>query len=364
MTLSSESHAACRIIDANANRSQEGLRVVEDFARFGLNDSYLATEYKELRHQLAEVLAMLPSDELTASRDTLGDVGTEIEATCEYERANLYQVALASQKRVEQALRCIEEYSKTLQPDIARRVEQIRYRLYSVGKAICTVAASQSSLTDRRLYVLLDGCESEAAFSELACEICATGADIIQLRDKQLSDRELVARGRLLREITKETETLFIVNDRPDIAAIVRADGVHVGQDELAVNEARSIVGANCLVGVSTHSIEQARQAVLDGANYIGCGPTFPSRTKDFDKFPGLEFLEAVAKEFSLPAFAIGGITLDNLQEVLQVGIQRIAVGNCVTAAESPKDMIQRLATAICDADLLNNSSPNAIANP
>jgi thiamine-phosphate pyrophosphorylase len=93
---------------------------------------------------------------------------------------------------------------------------------------------------------------------------------------------------------------------------LCRADGVHVGQEELTIRDVRQIVGPEMLVGVSTHSIEQARQAVLDGASYLGCGPTFPSETKHFDHFPGLDFLRQVAAEISLPAFAIGGITLEH----------------------------------------------------
>ena len=104
----------------------------------------------------------------------------------------------------------------------------------------------------------------------------------------------MLDRARLLaRTDGRNRETLFIVNDRPDLAALARADGVHVGQEELSVKDARSIVGPEMLVGVSTHSIEQARQAVLDGANYIGVGPTFPSGTKQFEQFPGVELLRA-----------------------------------------------------------------------
>ena len=94
-----------------------------------------------------------------------------------------------------------------------------------------------------------------------------------------------------LRELTRGTDTLFIMNDRPDLAALCHADGVHLGQEDLSVKDARAIVGPDALIGVSTHTIEQARQAVLDGANYIGVGPTFPSGTKQFEKFPGLDFL-------------------------------------------------------------------------
>jgi thiamine-phosphate pyrophosphorylase len=141
------------------------------------------------------------------------------------------------------------------------------------------------------------------------------------------------------------------VNDRPDIAVLSQADGVHVGQEELEVRDARRIIGPDRLVGVSTHSIEQACQAVSDGADYIGCGPTFPSGTKDFDHFPGLDFLRQVAAEISLPAFAIGGITLDNLSQVLHTGFARIAVSGAITnSADPPAHVRSFLAALGCGA--------------
>ena len=346
MATNSDTNAAFRIIDANTNRSLEGLRVVEDFARFALNDKYLATQYKGLRHELASVLAQLPQLPLIAARHTPGDVGTQITAPDEYARENALGVALASQKRIEQALRCIEEYAKTIVPELATHVEQLRYRIYTLGKAIVATAASRAYLADKTLYVLIDGGRSIEAFEQLARQLTEAGADLIQLRDKQLCDRELAARGRVLRDITRGSNTLFIVNDRPDIAAIVGADGVHVGQDELSVADSRAVLGSNRLVGVSIHSIEQARQAILDGADYIGCGPTFPSRTKEFSEFPGLALLQAVANEISLPAFAIGGVTLENLPQIFGTGFRRVAVSGCVTSAKDPGTAIAELRAA------------------
>lgn len=347
MTTNSDIHAALRIIDANTNRSLEGLRVVEDFARFRLNDKHLASLYKESRHELVTALASLPQQALLAARDTSGDVGTQIEASDEYSRDSAVDVAVASQKRVEQALRCIEEYAKTVAHDVASAVEQLRYRVYSLGKAVAATAASHAKLSETKLYVLVDARPSLDAFDQLVRALTDAKVDVIQLRDKQLCDRELIARGHALRKITLGTNTLFIVNDRPDIAAIVGADGVHVGQAELSTSEARSILGPNRLIGVSTHSIEQSRQAVLDGADYIGCGPTFPSQTKQFEDFPGMGFLQAVADEISLPAFAIGGITPDNLPQVLEAGFQRIAVSNCVTAASSPRAVVRKMKASL-----------------
>ena len=140
---------------------------------------------------------------------------------------------------------------------------------------------------------------------------------------------------------------MAIINDRPDVAAAADADGVHLGQDDMSVKDARAIVGPRKLVGVSTHSIEQGRQAVLDGANYIGVGPTFPSVTKQFDAFPGLELLRQVAAEIRLPAFAIGGITAANLSEVRGAGFHRVAVSSAVTQAASPGDAVAALVSGL-----------------
>ena len=124
---------------------------------------------------------------------------------------------------------------------------------------------------------------------------------------------------------------------------MIDADGVHLGQDDASVKDARSIVGPRKLIGVSTHSIEQARAAVLDGANYLGVGPTFPSTTKSFDAFPGISLLQQVSAEIRLPAFAIGGINPDNLPQVLAAGFTRAAVSSAVTGAKSPGKAAARM---------------------
>jgi thiamine-phosphate pyrophosphorylase len=140
---------------------------------------------------------------------------------------------------------------------------------------------------------------------------------------------------------------LLIINDRPDIALLARADGVHLGQEDMGVADARRIVGHKMLVGISTHTSEQVRQAAADGADYIGCGPTFPSETKQFEHFLGLEFLRRVAVEISLPAFAIGGITLENLPQVLATGFSRVAVAGSITSAEDPTAVARSVLTAL-----------------
>jgi thiamine-phosphate pyrophosphorylase len=325
--------AALRMLDANLNRAAEGLRVAEDYCRFALNDSFLTDATKQVRHRLAKSIPADISSALFAARQTELDVGTAISTPGEQHRVDLAHVVAAAWNRVQQALRVIEECLKLVAPQAAGQVEQLRYRSYTLAKACTITAESRERLSSARLYVLIDGGTSECAFVERVQSLIAAGVDVLQLREKRLVDRTLLARAQLLRRIIDgaDRRPLFIMNDRPDLAVLARADGVHLGQDELSVHDSRQIVGPKMLVGVSTHTIEQARQAVLDGANYIGCGPTFPSGTKHFEHFPGLDFLRQVAAEISLPAFAIGGITRENLQLVVDAGFCRVAVGDALS---------------------------------
>jgi thiamine-phosphate pyrophosphorylase len=324
------------MIDANLNRATEGLRVLEDYCRFALNDQYLTGCCKGLRHDLVSALQPLSAGALAAARQTEADVGTSVSTEQEGERDSLEQIAAAAWQRVQQALRVIEECLKLVQPEQATLVEQLRYKTYTLAKAGTIVAGSIERLAGAQLYVLTDGGSAECAFAERVQSLIETGVHVIQLRDKRLDDRVLLERARLLRRVIDQADRqpLFIMNDRPDLAVLSRADGVHVGQEELSVHDVRQIVGPNTLVGVSTHDIEQARQAVQGGANYIGCGPTFPSGTKQFTDFPGLDFLRQVAAEIALPAFAIGGITLENLPQVLATGFHRVAVSGAITDSD------------------------------
>jgi thiamine-phosphate pyrophosphorylase len=336
-----------RILDAAANRAAEGLRVVEDYLRFVLDDRHLTSVAKQLRHDLAAAVVRIPAIDLHAARDTRSDVGTDVSTASESRRMDLAAVASASFKRLEQALRSLEEYSKLIDPSLAETFESLRYRTYTLERAADLTADSLRRLEDARLYVLLDGRDSADEFAKFAQSLVAAGADVIQLRDKRLGDRELLDRAKRIREITAPTETFFIMNDRPDLALLARADGVHVGQAELTVKEVRAIVGPKPLVGVSTHSLEQARRAVLEGANYIGVGPTFPSGTKVFEQFPGPRLLREVAAEVRLPAFAIGGISIENLRDVLATGICRVAVSGAITSALDPAAAVRQIRASL-----------------
>jgi thiamine-phosphate pyrophosphorylase len=339
-----------RILDASANRAREALRVVEDYCRFVLDDGVLCEELKRLRHDLARALEDLAAPGLLAARETQRDVGTGISTESERHRASPLDVVAANLKRLQEALRSLEEYGKVTQPRLAKQVEQFRYRVYTVERALLLGHAARQRLLHARLYVLLTGASCAAGLEWTIAEAAAGGAAVVQLREKSLPDRELLQRARNVRRWTRQAGIVFIVNDRPDIARLAEADGVHLGQDDLPVKEARRILGPDALVGVSTHTVEQARQAVLDGASYIGVGPCFPSRTKTFDALAGLEFVRQAVRETTLPAFAIGGISAENVRSVVEAGARRVAVSAAVAAADDPHSAAAALLAALPEA--------------
>jgi thiamine-phosphate pyrophosphorylase len=336
-----------RIIDAAANRAGEGLRVVEDFVRFALDDRHLTGLAKQLRHDLTAVLDRISTTDRMAARDTLADVGADVSTATEQDRPSTAAVVSAAFQRLQQALRSLEEFTKLFDAGAAAELESLRYRAYTLERAVITTDDSLDRLAAARLYVLLDGCGSLDELARLAETLVNAGVHVLQLRDKHLPDRQLLACARRLREVTASTPTLLIINDRPDLALLVGADGVHVGQDELCVKDVRRIVGPRMFVGVSTHAIAQARQAVVDGASYIGVGPTFSSSTKSFPELAGLALIREVAAEIRLPSFAIGGIGVENLADVMANGIRRVAVSGAVVSATDPaaavRQMIARL---------------------
>ncbi len=336
-----------RILDAAANRCREGLRVIEDFTRFVLDDAHLSRLLKDLRHDLTATLSMLPADRLLRSRNTPGDVGTRIDTSAERQRLGPQHVARANAKRVEESLRTLEEYGKVIDAEFAARCESLRYRFYTIEQAIETTHAARERLVDCRLYLLVTDRNCPHGAGPLIRAALAGGVDAIQLREKDMPDRRLLDLAQRVREWTLEANALFILNDRPDIAALSKADGVHLGQDDMPAQAARQIIGANALIGVSTHNIEQARQAVLEGADYLGVGPTFASQTKNFDNFPGIDFVREVAAEITRPWFAIGGINAENIADVIDAGASRIAVSAAITDHIDPADIAHTLRTAL-----------------
>jgi thiamine-phosphate pyrophosphorylase len=159
---------------------------------------------------------------------------------------------------------------------------------------------------------------------------------MVELREKGIPDRDLLRTARALRELSARRGALFVVNDRPDVALLSQADGVHLGQLDLPPGAVRSLVGEGLLIGVSTHSVDEARAAEAAGADYIGAGPVFPTRTKDAGPLLGLDGLRAILDAVSIPVLAIGGIGPGNAALVARAGVARAAVSSAILGAADP----------------------------
>lgn len=336
-----------RIIDANANRIREGFRVVEEFLRFDLNDADLIAKLKYLRHDLTQHLDQLNTTQLIRARDSEHDVGRHTQTPTEYTRTNTFDIAAASFKRIQEGLRVIEEYAKTTNRDTARAFEQLRYRTYELEQMLVIRLTANRRFANVQLYVIITESLCRHDWVETAQQTLAGGADCLQLREKNLPDRELLDRARTLTRLCRDHNALSIINDRPDIAALADADGVHIGQDDLIVHEVRRIAGPSRLVGLSTHNVAQLHNAIDTSPDYIAVGPMFPSNTKPQDHVPGPTLITDAKNQTTLPIVPIGGINESNLDQLVNAGATRICVCSTIIAAKNPKQATINLKAAL-----------------
>ena len=216
--------------------------------------------------------------------------------------------------------------------------------------ALSRTAPAPDRLVTARLCVLVAGGDDVAVFEQLVGGLVTAGVPMLQLRDKQLSDEALFDRCRLAltlaRRLAPAAPPLVIVNDRVEVAVAAGADGVHLGAGDLPVAEARRRLGPTALIGRTAHSLPEAEAAVAAGADYLGVGPCFPSATKAFARHAPRDFLTAAAT-LSLPVFAIGGIDGGRIEELVGLGLTRVAVAAAVTAAVDPAAAARRLLAAV-----------------
>ncbi len=342
--------AVARIIDANANRAREALRVVEEFVRFELDDAWLSSALKSLRHDLASALGCDALGGVIRCRNIVSDVGRTVRTASEYDRADSREVVTAAMKRLTEALRSLEEYAKTVDANCAHAIEWLRYRAYEVERSVAIRIDARDWFRDRRLYVLITESLCSGDWLATARSVIDGGADCLQLREKSLPDRVLLERTRALATVCRESGVLLFVNDRPDIARLGGADGVHVGRDDLSVAEARRIVGPRLIVGCSTHSLAEARAAMADAPDYIAVGPMFASETKPREDIPGPALLAAVCAETSLPIVPIGGINHGTFDAVMQAGARCVCVCSAVISQPDAAAAARELKRRVCAA--------------
>jgi thiamine-phosphate pyrophosphorylase len=349
------SHQPLRIIDANLNRSSEGLRVLEDVARFLINDVELSQRLRALRHDLARETKSLNLG-LLSQRDSEHDVGARMGASYGPETKQSLQdfsgLVTANAKRVEESLRVVEELAKL--PEISStlnsaRFEQMRFTLYTLERDLISRTSRRGKIERMAgLYVILDR-QFLAGKDELdiAGQIIEGGARVIQLRDKSRFYRdkkgELLLVARKLRELCSQADVLFIINDYLDLAMAVDADGLHVGQEDLPLPVIRRELSIDKIVGCSVKTLPQATKAQAEGADYIAVGSIFPTATKKGATVVGVDMLKELKRTVSTPLVAIGGINQNNIGEVMSTGADAVAVISAVLSEKDVKKAVQKL---------------------
>ena len=322
-----------RILDANLDRSREGLRIIEEWCRFGLDDSDLAQECKNLRQELA----VWHTPELRAARNTPGDVGTSLTHAGEEERQSIEQLLVANFSRVQEALRVLEEYSKLVSGGMSSSCKQLRYRVYTLESQLVSYRSRQI-LASARLYLVTMPVPDLLGSVEKALQ---GGLTLVQYRDKTSDDAVRLEQAQQLCQLCHNYGALFIINDRVDLALAVGADGVHLGQNDISIALARQILGSQKIVGRSTTNATEMAKALEEGADYIGVGPVYETPTKAGKSAAGLEYVRYAAEHATVPWFAIGGIDQNNLMDVLKNGGRSIAVVRAIMMAEQPSLGVQ-----------------------
>lgn len=335
-----------RIIDVNFNRGREATRMIEEFCRFSMNSKPLSSRAKDIRHQLCAAIGKLDGDVLLANRDSQTDVGRGLIIEAQHKRGGIKDCFVAACKRLTEALRVLSEVSQTLDPGVAAIIENLRFEAYTLEKDASLAANAHEKYRNVRLYVLITVKQGDsiAKISELASNCIAGGADCIQIRAKGLNDCDTLAISKAVVAVCSDGGVLSIVNDRVDIASLSGADGVHFGQGDLTVAQGRSLQVSPLVFGYSTHSVDQLNAAIDSGADYVGIGPVFATDTKPHEKVTGLDYVEQAAKILDgggVGHAAIGGITLENIGQVLEAGVKTIAVCSAITNDANPKRMCE-----------------------
>ncbi len=325
----------CRILDANLDRAREGLRVVEEWCRFGLNHPTATAQCKHLR----QALGQWHRPEFRQARNTPDDPGTQLTHAQEHARMDLTDVLQVNLVRVQEALRVLEEYGKLYDPAMAADFKQMRYQVYTLESQLLRMPRLQKLLA-ARLYWVTAPSPTLLATVEAALK---GGLTLLQYRDKQAHDSDRLGVARQLQQLCHRYEALFIVNDRVDIALAVDADGVHLGQQDISIDLARQVLGPQRLVGRSTTNAAELASAIAQGADYIGVGPVYATPTKAGKAPAGLDYVRYAAQNAPMPWYAIGGIDAQNLDEVRAAGAQRVAVVRAIMAASDPQQMTQHL---------------------
>jgi thiamine-phosphate pyrophosphorylase len=322
-----------QIIDANLDRAREGLRVLEDWARFGVGENDCVAKIKNYR----QILGKNHLEIYKQSRNHIEDQCKGLTHQEQINRGSPAQIISSNAGRVQEALRVIEEFSRVHNHELSKIASEIRYEIYTIEIDLLSynkLKKSQKILKENDLYVITDQRDNLLKIIE---EILIAGVRIIQHRFKTGTDKDHLKEATQIKNLCKKYNSLFIINDRIDIALASNADGIHLGQDDLELKTARKLLGYSKIIGISANNEIDISNALKDGCDYLGIGPVFETATKE-DKQPiGIEKIKALTKDVDIPWFAIGGIKSNNISYLKSNGFKKVALISQLMNSEDPK---------------------------
>jgi len=323
-----------QIIDANLERAREGLRVLEDWARFGLGENNSVKRIKNFR----QILGKNHLEIYKQTRNYIEDQSKGLSHVEQFNRKTPQQIISSNAGRVQEALRVIEEFSRLHNNKLSKIASEIRYEIYTLEIDILSLSKFKNSekiLKENDLYVITDHKENLLGIIE---EILIAGVKIIQHRFKTGTDKDHLQEAIQIKNICKRYNSLFIINDRVDIALASNADGIHLGQDDLDLKTARKLLGYSKIIGTSANNEIDIANALKDGCDYIGIGPVFETATKKNKKPLGIENIKTLTKDLNIPWFAIGGIKSNNISYLKRNGFKKVALVSELMNSEDPKE--------------------------
>ncbi len=332
---SPDTQATYRILDANLDRAREGIRIIEEWCRFALDNPTLAQTCKAMR----QTLAKWHTAEIHSARNTPDDCGTDLTHPQEERRDSAQQVLQINLARTQEALRVLEEYGKLYHAEMGSACKQLRYQIYTLESHLFATSP-HGKLKTAKLYLVSSPSNQIFEIVEAALK---GGLSLVQYRNKEADDRIQIAEGKQLCELCHQYGALFLMNDRADLALAVGADGVHLGQEDIPIAVARHILGPNKIIGRSTTNPLEMASAIAQGADYVGVGPVYKTPTKPGKAPAGLDYVRYAANHSPIPWFAIGGINADNIQNVIQAQAHGVAVVRAIMSANDPQTTTEHL---------------------
>jgi thiamine-phosphate pyrophosphorylase len=323
-----------RIADVNLNRLSESLKFIEDYVRFSTVRNNLLVRIRRIRTQYQSIKKELPITELAVYRDSEHDAGRPL-AFDRTGHRTIQELLIANFSRAKESSRILEELLKLIGKRLSGAVKKLRFQLYDFEKEFFTTLCRPF---DPRLHAILDekyiASMNRAHVAHCVKILKGHGATMIQLRMEKATDAKFLSCAKFIRKLLLGSQLAFIINNRCDIAMAAGADGVHVGHDDIPVAAVRAIAGPRFIIGASARTVAEARRAERAGADYLGVGALFPTRTKPEARPCSIKMLRRICRSVTIPVIGIGGINNKNYRAVLKAGADGIAAASYLHAGD------------------------------